>query len=102
MVNANKQIANINKDIELAKPIKASAIAFVANANERGIRLSYLATSQPENGNPTREVSGIASKIVPNSASFKSKNSFIVGIRDAQVAKLKPEIKKKILKKNRW
>ena len=102
MVNANRQIAITNVKMELEKPISASATALVAKAKVSGIRLSYLATSQPENGNPTREVSGIASKIVPNSASFKSKNSFIVGMRDAQVAKLKPEMKKKILKKNRW
>lgn len=93
------EITKVNKVCE--NPIQASDIAFIAKDQHRGIRVSNLETSQPERGKPINEVTGIASKRVPNSASFKSKYVLMVGIRDAQVAKLKPEIKKKILKKTR-
>ena len=66
-----------------------------------GMRLSNLETSQPENGKPISDVTGMASNIVPSSASFNAKYVLMVGIRDAQVAKLKPEMKKNILKKTR-
>ena len=70
-------------------------------AMESGIRLSNRDTSQPEIGRPTNELIGIASRRVPNCASLKSKNVFMVGILEAQVEKLKPDIKKKMLRKNR-
>jgi len=102
ILKANKQIDTIKADMEVEKPIHASETALAAKARAKGIRLSYLETSHPEKGKPIKEVSGIANKIVPSSASFKSKNVLIVGILEAQVAKLNPEIKKKILRKIRW
>ena len=67
-----------------------------------GTLLLYLDTSQPEIGKPNKEPIGIASKMEPNSASLKSKAAFIVGILEAQVEKLNPEIKKNKLRNIRW
>ena len=44
---------------------------------------------------------GIASRIVPSSASFNPNDDLIVGIRDAQLANPKPEVKKKMLRNMR-
>ena len=82
------------------KPIKASESAFKPYPTASGTRLLYLATSHPDMGSPMRDPIGIASRTVPNSASLKPNAFLIVGILDAQVAKLKPEMKKKRLKKN--
>jgi hypothetical protein len=41
---------------------------------------------------------GIVRRIVPNSASFRSKAALIVGIREAQLEKLTPERKKNTLR----
>ncbi len=101
MLNAKRQIEITKVNIVSVNPIHARAMAFVAKAKHMGMRLSNLATNHPENGKPINDTNGMASKTVPNSASFKLKYVLIVGIRDAQVAKLNPEIKKKILKKNR-
>lgn len=100
MLKANKQIAGINKRVESAKPIKASEAALMPHATDRGIRLSYLETSQPEMGKPTNELTGILNSRVPSCASLKSKKVLIVGILDAQVEKLKPDKKKKIFRKS--
>ena len=59
-----------------------------------GCLLLYLETNQPEIGNPNKELMGIANNIVPSSASFKSKNVLIVGIREAHDAKQSPDKKK--------
>jgi hypothetical protein len=60
-----------------------------------------LETNHPEIGSPIKEPTGIANRILPNSASLNPKAVLIVGILEAQVAKLNPEMKKKRLKKNR-
>ena len=67
-----------------------------------GIRLLNLETSQPDMGNPIKELIGMASSRLPNSASLKSKFVLIEGIRDAQEAKQNPSKKKKTLKDIRW
>ena len=56
-------------------------------------------TSQPEMGSPIKDPIGKANKMVPKVASLKSNADFIVGILDAQVEKLRPDMKKKRLKK---
>ena len=84
----------IRMKILLAKPISTNADEKKKKEAIRGSLLSNLETSQPEIGKPSRELTGIASSKFPNSASFKSKMVFNVGIRDAQVEKANPERKK--------
>jgi hypothetical protein len=100
MLKAKIQMAATNKIGVSAYPIIISEAEFNPQAIARGTRLSNRETSHPEIGRPTRELIGIASNRVPSSASFKSKNNLMVGILEAQVEKLNPEIKKKILKKS--
>lgn len=90
----NKQSAATSKNVVLAKPINDRAIVKKSIDTINGMRLSNLDTSQPEIGNPISELTGIDNSTVPNSASLKLKKSFIVGIREAQVAKHKPFKKK--------
>ena len=61
-----------------------------------------MVTSQLENGKPAMEAMGIATKMLPNSASFRSKAAAIVGMREVQLEKLKPARKKKVLRAMRW
>ena len=89
-----KLSAATNKNGVSAKPINVRAIAKNIIATINGKRLSNFETSQPEIGNPISELIGIDSNTVPNCASLKLKKSFIVGIREAQVAKHKPDKKK--------
>jgi hypothetical protein len=100
-LNANKQIEQINATCEVEIPMKAREVARRTNAAAIGSRLSYFETSHPEIGSPKRDVIGMKSRIVPNSASLYLKAVLIVGIREAQVAKQKPERKKKILRATR-
>jgi len=65
----------------------------------KGTRLLKRDTSQPEIGSPINEPIGKANKMVPKAASLKSNVDLIVGILDAQVEKLRPDIKKNRLKK---
>ena len=67
----------------------------------KGTLLLNLATSHPEIGNPIRELMGMTSNKLPNSASLKSKFALMEGIRDAQEAKQKPVRKKNMLKEIR-
>ena len=64
----------------------------------KGTLLLNLATSQPEIGNPMRELMGMTSNKLPNSASLKSKFALMEGILDAQEAKQNPVRKKNMLK----
>ncbi len=89
-----KLSAATSKNGVSAKPINAKANVKNIIATINGKRLSNFETSQPEIGNPISELIGIESSTVPNCASLKSKKSFMVGIRDAQVAKHKPDKKK--------
>src|SRR5258706_8533101 len=52
-------------------------------------------------GKPISELRGMKMRMVPNSASLKPKNVFMVGMREAQVEKQKPERKKKRFRKAR-
>ena len=101
MLNAKRQIAAIRAKVVVANPIKVSEIASEIKPNVIGMRLSNLATNQPEIGNPTNELMGMQSKSVPNSASLNPNVVLMVGIREAHVEKQMPERKKKTLKKNR-
>ena len=94
----NKLSDATSKKGVLAKPIDVRAIVKNSIATINGKRLSNFDTSQPEIGNPISELIGIDNNTVPNSASLKSKKSFIVGIREAQVAKHKPDKKKYVFK----
>lgn len=94
MQNENKQMASTKKKGVVAKPINANAKQKNTNDTINGTRLSNFETNQPEMGNPTSELMGIAKRMVPNCASFKSKNALMVGMRDAHDAKQIPERKK--------
>lgn len=97
IVKENKNKANTSVKGVFAKPIKERQREFNRKATVKGILVSNLETNQPDKGKPIKELTGIDSRIVPNSASFKFKADLMVGIRDAQLEKLKPERKKKIL-----
>ncbi|MDT0651812.1 hypothetical protein, partial [Autumnicola edwardsiae] len=60
----------------------------------KGGRLLKRDTSQPEIGNPMRELTGMVSNRLPSSASLRLKEDLIVGIREAQVEKQTPAKKK--------
>lgn len=83
--------------VEVAKPINASDTDSKINAAVIGIRLSYRDTSQPDMGNPIKELIGMARRSVPNCASLYPNAVLIVGIREVQVEKHTPERKKKRL-----
>ena len=68
------------------------ALDDVKQAIDQG--LLNFETNHPEIGRPIKELIGMAKRTVPSSASFKSKNVLMVGIREAQVAKLSPDKKK--------
>ena len=93
-LNENKHKATTNKNGVVANPINVSAIVKKKIETINGNLLSNFETNHPENGNPISELIGIANNTDPNSASLKLKKSLIVGIRDAQVAKHKPDKKK--------
>lgn len=90
----NRQIPAISASIFSANPIKLKDKQKKINETISGNLLSNFETSQPEIGNPINELTGIASNKLPSSASLSWKNAFNVGIREAQVAKPKPAMKK--------
>ncbi|MFT7066336.1 MAG: hypothetical protein ACJAUO_001918 [Sediminicola sp.] len=94
MLKENKQMAATNIKGVFANPMAVSPKLKVKKEAINGIRLSNLDTNHPEMGNPTKELMGMANNRLPNSASLKLKTVLMVGIRDAQVAKQKPERKK--------
>lgn len=98
VVKAKQAIENTKAYTDSEKPIIANDRAFNPYPTASGTRLLYFETSHPEIGNPINEPIGMASKMVPSSASFNPKIVLTVGIRDAQVAKLNPEIKKNRLR----
>jgi hypothetical protein len=61
------------------------------------IRLPNLSTSQPASGIAIKEPTGLLNNKPPSSPSLKPSCSFISGIREAQLAKHKPVIKKNAL-----
>ena len=73
--------------------------AFIRKAIVKGTRVSRRETSQPDIGKPIKELMGMVSSTEPNSASFRSKAVRMVGMREAQLEKLKPDKKKNTLKK---
>ena len=98
MLNAKTQTEATSRNVEFAKPIMVSAIASEVNPVTIGPRVLKRETSQLEIGKPAIELIGMNSRMVPNSASLRSKLDLMVGMRDAQVEKQKPERKKKALK----
>lgn len=94
--NRNKAITSVKGVV--AKPIRERQMEFSRKPTAKGTLVSNLETSQPDKGNPIRELTGIVRRIVPSSASFRFKAALIVGILDAQLEKLKPERKKNILR----
>ncbi|GAB3536162.1 hypothetical protein GCM10027443_26060 [Pontibacter brevis] len=101
MLKANRQIAMTRVTVVVAKLISDRQTACSTKPKDKGTLLSNFVRSQPEKGRPIRELMGIASRMVPNSASLKSKVLLIVGIRAAQLEKLNPERKKKALRATR-
>lgn len=101
MLKENRHTAITSVVVVVAKPMSDRQPACRIKPTDRGTLLSYLVSSQPEKGRPMRELIGIVSRIVPNSASLKPKAVLMVGIRDAQLEKLNPERKKNALKATR-
>ena len=101
MLKANRQMANTSVTVELASPIRVRQTEKATKATDKGTLLSYLVISQPEKGRPMRELMGMASSIVPSSASLKPKVVLIVGIRAAQLEKQTPVRKKNALRDTR-
>jgi hypothetical protein len=99
--NEKRHMALTKSTRFVANPIHKIAIAKQMNANNSGTLLSYRETIQPEIGRPIKELIGMASRMVPNSASFNPKLVLMVGIREAQLEKQKPERKKKTPRKIR-
>lgn len=97
--NRNRAITSING--VAASPIRKRQAEFNRKAKASGTLVSNLETSHPDRGNPIRELTGIVRRMVPSSASFRCRAALIVGIRDAQLEKLNPERKKKILSETR-
>lgn len=98
ILNENRNSAMISERVVSARPISSKLRALTIKAAVRGILLSNFDTSQPDNGSPIRELTGMVNRIEPNSASFSCSAALIVGILDAQLEKLKPERKKKALR----
>lgn len=96
----NSEMEAISKAVLGENPIARMAQAKSRNPPVRGIRLSNLETSHPESGSPMRELTGMNKRIVPNSASLYPNVVLMVGIREAQDAKQKPDKKKNKLRKN--
>src|SRR5690606_12686136 len=101
MNKAYKTSAKTRNAAESAKPISDRHNAFSTKPTVSGNRVSYLATSQLEKGKPAMEAMGMATRILPSSASFRSKAAAMVGIREVQLEKLKPARKKKVLSARR-
>ena len=100
-LNDKSDMDAISNGVLDAIPIPRIATDKSRNPPVSGIRLSYRDTSQPENGKPISELTGINNRMVPNSASLYPKFVLIVGILEAQDAKQKPDKKKNKLRKNR-
>lgn len=93
--NENRQTATTNTNGVGAIPIPINATENIINEMINGFLLSNLETNHPEMGKPIKELMGMANSTVPSSASLKWNMVFIVGIREAHVAKLIP-VKKNI------
>lgn len=101
MAKANTEIDITRLSIFSVNPIPRSPSASKTKDAKSGNLLSNLETNQPEIGSPIIELTGIVISKLPNSASFRSKKVFRLGILEAQVAKKKPEIKKYVLRAKR-
>ena len=99
---ASNEIPMSNEITDVANPIIIKEILNNKNDNSNGFLLSNFATNHPEMGTPINELIGMAISKEPNSASFKSKKVLIVGIREAQLAKVNPDKKKKVLNAILW
>src|ERR1700752_1431738 len=97
-LNEKMQTEITSMVVVVAKPIPQRVIEYRINPKVMGTRLSNRETNQPENGNPIKELIGMQSRMVPNSASLYPKFILRVGILEAQVEKQKPERRKNILK----
>jgi hypothetical protein len=94
MAIENKASITTNRKIVPTKLIPTKVKAKHTNETQSGPLLSNLETSQPEATVPASAAKGITNKIDPSCASLRLKDALIVGIREAQDAKHKPERKK--------
>ena len=86
-----------NVGMVLERPIISNIMACKTNAIINGQRLSNFETSQPDKGMPINWLIGMINSNVPSSASLICNASFKVGIREAQLEKLRPDKKKNVL-----
>ena len=97
MKKAKKNKLTVSQKMELEKEIITRKNRFKRKPIVIGHLLSNLATSQPDNGRPNILLMGMTNNMEPSCASLMSRAVFMVGIRDAQLAKLNPAKKNKIL-----
>ena len=69
-LKAKRLMALINQGVDDAKPIPRMPTESKRKPPVNGMRLSYRETNQPEKGNPSNELIGMKSRMVPNSASL--------------------------------
>lgn len=101
MLKENIQIDAISINVVVENPINERDIARKIKPAVMGMRLSNRDTSHPDIGKPIRELMGIKSRMVPNSASLYPNVVLMVGILEAQVEKQTPEMKKNMLRNMR-
>jgi len=94
MLKENKKTAKVSWVIVVARAIANRPKQKNTKPTNNGYRLSYLATSHPENGKLINELMGKTKSKLPNSASLKENVSLMVGIREAQLEKHTPDRKK--------
>ena len=94
ILNEKQQTDSTKSNIELENAMPNMARQKVMKETSKGCLLSNFETNQPEMGSPANELRGMANRILPNCASLRLKSSLMVGMREAQEAKQKPERKK--------
>ena len=102
ILNEKRNRKNPKTKIWLENPIPIKEMARKIQENKMGILLLNLDIKKEENGNPNKELMGNINNKLPNCASFKFKDAFMVGILDAQEANKKPERKKNTFKNTRF
>lgn len=93
--NENRQIKSLN--VLDALPMHTNDKLYSTPASTTTLLLPSVPTSNPANGSDTKKPTGRAKSIVPSIEGLRLKFSWMLGIRDAQLAKHNPCRKKTIL-----
>src|SRR5262245_29169548 len=90
--NANKAPNNATGEPATPRPTRASAYKAADKITTR--LLPSRSTNQAAKGSDTQKPTGKANNTVPIEASLRASDALMVGMRDAQLAKHNPCIKK--------